>query len=282
MLFSLIAYKCLLSALIAVPRTIITFIFGHPLDLLKTVLQGQCDKNIWYAIHRIYSKWGIAGFYKAGMANYMRSVLKEIYRAPLRGGLMYMYSAIFRGTLLAVVCTSFSMAFFDTMINCPIDRIKVWLMMNPEKNIKQYIEQSSENGALLMIHDLFGCSDVYAMRSGLSWISYLLSESIIRGVFTNYVTNLSLLDNSIIGFLSGIINGLLIMPFDVIKTNIQKKCNTRAISMFAMIRALREIVSSRSGIMGLYAGFIPRLLHYSIVGMVTGNIIPKIDQIWRS
>lgn len=275
--------KFIESSYIGVSLVTFTFLSNHPFDYLKTYRQANVTNNMSNKtlVSKIYSLHGIRGFYTGGKANFLRALLKEAYRNPVRGIIKSFYAESIPKSIqrkfpeIRNVATGVSMASFDTFILCPLERIKVWVMTT-EKN-KKIVSYFKENN--FSMGNLFKGIKISFVRSAASWISYLVIEEDIR----KYVTkenldknNVSISQQILIGFLAGFVNCVFTLPFDSVKTQIQK-CGSDKQNIVSTFKS----ILNTSGINGLYAGFFFRLPSYIIVALITSNNIQKIDKIWN-
>lgn len=276
------------SVYVAMPRAVVTFVLGHPFDLLKTRMQADMQsQSAWNMAVRINQRKSIFGFYQGGSANFSRTIIKEAYRTPARGALLAYFTALYPATERATrsVLTSFAMAVLDSIIVAPLERLKVWTMtsaMSEKRLIKCYLLRTKKSH-LPLYRDLYKGTSASLLRSTVSWCSYLVPESIIRDeVSRRYGHNggqVTLSWNCAIGCVSGIINGLCTLPIDTIKTQVQQEAHETTVSVRSMVEIGRKLVNQH-GITGLYRGFCVRLLHYSMIGAITGNVIAQVDAIW--
>lgn len=281
------------SMLISMPRVIITFTAGHPFELVKTRMQANPYIHSGVLLSKdIFQQTGIKGFYTGGLPNFSRAILKEAYRAPLRGGINYAFGQALpnsdKGTRAAL--TGISMAIADTIIICPLERIKVWLMTNQstDKSFAKFFTNRSANN-MPVYQDLFKGVTVSFTRSGVSWVSYLFAEAKIREIvmkascsvneYEPYPT-LPIAERILIGALGGICNGLCTLPFDTIKTNVQKEGFIDRASLKTMCAVGKDLVVKHGFVKGLYPGFLTKLIHYSLVGIITSDVIQRVDKVW--
>lgn len=283
--------KIIQSILIGAPRVILTFGAGHPFDLLKTRMQA--DPHIISAAllsKKIFQETGIRGFYVAGLPNFTRMMTKESYRSPLRGFLTSTYSHSFPDTSKGkqAVLTGLSMAVADTLLVTPLERIKVWLMTKPgeKKSLSGFFYQKGEDVSLRK--HLFKGACISVTRGVLSWCTFLVPEAMIREAVIKHSPQkteeadrgLHFSESLVAGSLSGIVNGLFTLPFDTIKTNVQKESYLGKAELKDILRVGKELVAEHGIIKGLYPAFKVRLLHYIIVGVITSDVIQKVDRVW--
>lgn len=280
------------SILIGTPRVILTFGAGHPFDLLKTRMQA--DPHISSAVlltKKIFQETGIRGFYVAGIPNLTRSIIKETYRSPLRGFLASLYDEALpnanKGSKATI--TSLSMAVTDTFLITPLERIKVWLMTkySHNKSFNDFFSQRKSD--ISWGQHLFKGASISMVRSSISWSTFLVPETMIRDAVVRHSPRvldknnpqLPFAEKLLIGSLGGVINGLCTLPFDTVKTNVQKEGYLEKAGLKEMMKIGKDLVAEHGIIKGLYPAFSVRLLHYSIVGIITSDVIQKVDQVWK-
>jgi Mitochondrial carrier protein len=285
--------KAVQSVVIGAPRAIITFGAGHPFDLVKTRMQA--NPQIQSAVllsNEIFKKTGIKGFYVGGLANGTRHVIKNAYRDPIRGFSKAFYKAKFPDASEASIgaATSLTMSTTDTYIIAPLERMKVWLMTNrsEDKSISKFFVNKPK-GLSPSFEYFYRGAHISWMRSTISWGTYLIPEAIIREQViklsprvtekNSKIPHIPLPEQIFIGAAGGIINALCMLPFDAVKTNIQKPEYTGRATIKNMLRVGKNLVADH-GIKGLYSGFWPRLIHYSIVGVLTEGVMQQVDQVW--
>lgn len=81
----------------------------------------------------IYQNKGIKGFYAGSLPNLTRVLVKNSYRYPLMVGLPKFYNnnlpeSINNNKFLLKLLTGSSIALVESIITCPIERIKVYFM----------------------------------------------------------------------------------------------------------------------------------------------------------
>ena len=286
---SKIVDKIVRSSTIGGSQILLVFALTHPLDLMKTRMQADTQKlrGITY-VKQIYHSNGLKGFYKAGIPNFVRAFSKEMYRSSLRGFFNSFYFGLLESSNLNKnypdlknLLTGITMSTIDTILCSPLERIKVWLMTNDNKkpSFSDYFYQKKSFS--VPFKDLFRGLNVTFYRNAISWASFLIIEERIRNrVLLNKSHNLSqvtILDQLTIGTLSGIINSVITLPLDTIKTQFQKKDDSFKHGIF---NAMRHIVAKK-GVLSLWNGWQYRLPSYVIVAIITSSNIQKIDKIWN-
>lgn len=280
------------SAIISLPRVVLTFGAGHPFELLKTRMQANPYIHSGLLLSReIYLQTGIRGFYIGGLPNFTRHFFKGAYQTPLRGGLAHFYNQQFPklGETPKAALTGGTMAIADTLF-IPLERIQVWLMTNDKNNASclSFFTQRSKQ-SLSLSQDLFKGTTISLTRSTVAWVSYLVPEREIRRIVLNIsprVDNTSSVlpfpEQAFIGGLSGIINAVCTLPLDTIKTNVQKEGFVEKATVKKMWGIGKDLITTHGFIKGLYPSFLVRLFHYCIVGIITADLIQKVDAVWQA
>src|SRR3989338_8030006 len=118
---------------------------GHPFDLLKTRMQGDLKAPSDTILAKdIIQKDGVVGFYKGGMPNFWRHIVKTAYRDPGRGYCTGLYKREFPTASKEVIAlaASFTMSTVDCFAIAPLEKCKVGLMLTrdaKEKSIASYV-----------------------------------------------------------------------------------------------------------------------------------------------
>ncbi len=280
--------KVLASSFAGSSRVILTFGAGHPFDLVKTRMQA--NPSIFSAhlvAENIYKCSGVRGFYVGGIPNFARTFLKEAYRSPIRGASKQFYKGQLPEPVNTAdfvnIATGLTMATADTFIVCPLERLKVWLMTRyqQEKNLSDFFRQQRSPSAL--VSELFRGLNVSFLRSGVSWVSYLVAEEKVWGAISKLRPQVSaehkslpLPEQLLAGSLSGMINCITTLPLDTVKTHMQREGSISSSSVVGMMKEIHQVYGMR----GLYAGWQARLPHYVMTGVLTSHVIREVDKIW--
>lgn len=283
--------KIINSSAVGTTQLLYTFGLGHPFDLLKTRMQANPAISSGILLSKeIYQSSGIRGFYTAGVPNFSRALLKEVYRHPARGFFKKAYSDLTPHDLdknypsLKNTATGLTMACTDTFILCPLERIKVWLMTNYEKKRKLLHLFDPSKTDLPLFSNLFRGLKVSFARNAITWTSYLIAEEEIRRLVIAHSPRIGsspdplvpFPEQLLIGTLAGITNCLTTLPLDSVKTHIQK---SGSIEKAEILKTMKEIVE-KHGVKGLYSGWTFRLPHYILMALITSSNIQVVDKIW--
>ena len=133
-------------------------------------------------MREIYSTKGMKGFYAGAIPNMTRCLLKNTYRYPLMVGLPSFYNSHLPQTIrdskeVLRLLTGCSIAFFESTITCPIERLKVYFMTTSEKF--SYAEFFRQNKGRLA-QELFRGFTPLFMRQSMAWIMFLQVDLIVK------------------------------------------------------------------------------------------------------
>lgn len=116
-------------------RVVVGFPIEHPLDALRVQWQAQpWLKNEAAVVKHVVSTKGITrGLYAGALPNFTRLIARNSYKYPLLVGLpelqrSHMGTTVRENPKLAKLITGSSVAFVESLITCPLDRMKVHLM----------------------------------------------------------------------------------------------------------------------------------------------------------
>lgn len=280
--------KIVQTLAVTVPASTMTFVLVQPLEVLKIKTQAtaKCPWQLGYH----YLKGGhIKPFYQAGGISYFKFLAKGAYRNPTYGALSAEFQCAFPEQYKTqAALTALSMAGIDNIIVCPLERLKV-LMITKENNngLSQFFTQKRAVGQLSLIRDLYKGFNLSMTKAVVSWQSFLVTESAIRMEVLEYKKNkqekaeLSLVEKSIVGWFSGVVNALFTFPFDTIKTNLQKEGVSDAASFTNIVKTSRSLLATRGFFKGFYGGFQLQLMQYMMLGVITSHVIHEVNAIWQ-
>jgi hypothetical protein len=277
------------SSYLGARQIFLVFTLGHPLDLAKTRSQSNPYKAFSFTVlKQIRQHEGIRGWYKGGSMNFSRMLLKETYRSPLRGFIKQLFGSNLPSNQdLTNVLTGLTMAMSDTFILCPLERIKVWMMTTERgqsSSLKQYFMPKDTTLGSFRLRDLFCGLEVSFFRSAISWVSFLvIEENIRRSVLAkrqSLTGEPTIPEQIFIGTVCGVLNSVITLPLDAVKTQIQRRPEGLSINDRRQISQTFKHLVKIHGVSGLYAGFQFKLPHYVIVAILTSGNIQRIDKIW--
>lgn len=264
----------LYASLMGAGRAAFGLPFEHPLDTLKTRMQAAPgEANLWQIAKRVVQLQGVRGFYSGFFPNAVRVMSKQAYRYPM----MFGFKRVYRQTLPAewvTLATAVTIANFETFIICPLERMKVYLMTaeHKEKGVAEFFKKHRGHVFQEMTR---GLSAVY-FRQMTSWVTFLVTDDKVRDwererIQSGKLPPLSQLKVSVI---VGVINTVVILPLDGAKTRFQQAAPVNTRGLFDEIAK----VYRTCGVRGLYAGFWPRLVQYTIQSAVTGPLLSELQK----
>lgn len=271
------------ASLVGAGRGLIALPIEHPLDTVKTRCQAFPNMSAWKVTKTIQEVDGIRGFYKGAVPNGVRLAVKQVYRYPM----MLAFPNFFRETIpkdlqknnpdMVPIFTALSIASFETFIVTPLERCKVVLMTSEVKRhaLRDFFRLSQGH----LRSELFrGVRAVY-IRQIATWASFLVSDKRAKDWEKKRMQtdNLSFTSLMRVSLVVGIINTAANMPFDVIKTSLQKKDPVLDEGLW---KVLRKHYTTH-GISGLYAGWKPRMIQYMIQSAFTVSLLDRLERSWR-
>lgn len=276
--------KYLDASLVGASRGIAGLIIEHPFDCVKTLRQAQIGQNSYSAlIKQVYTQEGMRGFYAGISPNSCRVAIKQAYRWPMMLFFPWLYGTLLPSNLIKAApfankaLTGVTIASLEAFIICPLERLKIWLM-TAYKNQKRlrnfFIENKSK-----MLPELFRGIKASYTRQIITWVSFLVADEKCKDFARQFSgqQQLSFGLLLIVSIVVGLINTLLIMPFDCAKTRLQMYSYVKKNSVFNVMKEVWQ----QGGIRGLYAGWQSRMLQYTINSAFTVTVFEKLEQLWR-
>lgn len=245
-------------------RALISLPLEHPLDYFKT--QKQVNPMISY--HKLISNTPFRYMYRGFIPNAARQSIKQGYRFPLMIGLPNFYRKVITNEGYVQSLTGLSIAVIESIIICPLERLKIWLMTAPHYfKLQQFISQSK-------MQDLFCGLTPLMLRQVVSWVSFLSATHYFKEIVKSITgsNELTTLDLLMVSIGVGLVNTGVIMPMDFIKTYTQKYHTIHNTSMTGMRREILSMFEPNK-IRLLYAGYSIRLFHYIMNAAFTVNLL---------
>lgn len=273
---------CAASAAGAI-RGAFSLIFEHPFDAIKTGMQAE-QKSAGEVGQRIFAEKGFKGFYSGAIPNGFRICSKQAYRWPLMLALPNFFERNIpksfqeRYSTINQIATGLTIAHAETFFICPFERLKVYLMTTPDKEsgiIRQFF--NTHRGQLWK-EATRGLNAVY-LRQMTSWVSFLVADKKFKDMERERTNTkeLSYLSLLLVSFQVGLANTAVNMPFDVAKTEMQKKNYTQERRIFEVMKE----VFKHHGVKGLYTGCQIRMIQYMIQAGFTVNLLEYFDRIFK-
>eukprot|EP00826_Nyctotherus_ovalis_P048829 TRINITY_DN5797_c0_g1_i22.p1 TRINITY_DN5797_c0_g1~~TRINITY_DN5797_c0_g1_i22.p1 ORF type:complete len:307 (+),score=52.29 TRINITY_DN5797_c0_g1_i22:158-1078(+) len=273
-------------ALLSTVRTSVGFPMEQPLEISKTIWQAEpCHRNEFALVKSIYSRFGFAGFYRGALANYTRIAIKSLYRYPLLMLCQGIFDRIFPGMersakSLALVkgLTAFSVANIESVIVCPLERIKVFFMTRTvfKGGYFQYLKANSH----FLTRELFRGLWIHMLRQNVSWFVWLETDAWTK-MHIRRKYNIDPYKQTIpfrlmlpLALVTSVVNVLAVMPFDMVKTNLQKEKPESVIKLL-------KTYAKGSNVKYFFVGWRLRLLQYFIQNVFTMNMLETMEIQYR-
>lgn len=265
-------------------RGLAGFPLEHPFDRVKTTQQASpVALSGTKTALAIYQQEGVRGFYKGGIPNGSRYILKPMYRYPLMFFLPNAYEDILpasagqKNPYFKKALTGVTLASLEVYFICPLERLKVALMTSgQEKNpLLNFMRQSKGH----MGKELFRGLNALFPKQIVSWTSFLLAdvkmkELCHRWTGTPLYEELSFWPLMGAGTVVGIVNTAVTLPFDYVKTHLQQRS---AHDTGGLAKAVKQLYA-RYGATAFYSGWRTRMLHYILHGIFTVTILEKLEK----
>ncbi|CAI2367143.1 unnamed protein product [Moneuplotes crassus] len=279
-------------------RSLLATPLQHPMDTLKVNYQINNNlKNEFEVVKYIYTeRGGMKGFYYGLSANLTKQIFKSSYRYPLLSGLPRFYAGMFGSKYednkyIMRLLTSLTIAFTEATLITPIERLQVFLMTSKfsDSNYKDFFTMIKSRAR----KEIFKGYSPYILKQCVSWTVFLQADQFyknrMRSMFNIHerrmITGWKL---AACGLMTSLTTVFSIMPFDNIKTFLQKhnievkdghrvKCNE---NQFTIKNAVKGIYAKR-GIRGFYVGWRIRILVNFFNSSFTVVLLEWIDDLAR-
>jgi hypothetical protein len=172
----------------------------------------------------------------------------------------------------------FSIALIESLITCPIERAKVYFMTED-------VAQSGGTKRLLsggnLFKNLFRGFVPLLTRQSVAWVSFLQADLFIKKRIRSYYNipadqNIPSKYLLIASFFISLFNVMCVMPFDAMKTMMQKVKPTQTLGD-TVLEVWRE-----AGIKGFFVGWRVRYMLYLLQALFTVDIIERFENKLRS
>jgi len=273
-------------AIVSGLRTCMGFPLEQPFEAAKTIWQAEPHhKNELALVKSIYQRNGLSGFYRGSVANIIRVTTKSLYRYPLVMFFQGIFDKMFPGMEnnpkqltkvkgLAALCVANT----ESIIVTPLERLKVFFMTRTvfSGGYASYISGNIHHLRKELFRGLF----INIIRQNVSWLVWLETDAWSR-MYIRKKYNIGTYEKSIpfmkmlpIALLTSIVNVLAVMPFDMLKTNVQKEEPDN-------VKTLIQKYAHRKGIKYLFVGWRVRLVQYFIQNVFTMNMLESMEFKYR-
>jgi len=219
------------------------------------------------------------------MANYTRTAIKNLYRYPLVMLCQSVFDRLFPGMekdakTLALVkgLTALCVANIESIIVCPLERIKVFFMTRIEfkGGYYQYFKANSS----VLFRELFRGLWIHMLRQNVSWVVWLETDAWTK-MYIRRKYNIDPYKQTIpfglmlpLALVSSVINVLAVMPFDMVKTNLQKEKPERVVKLIKTYATIHNVKY-------FFVGWRLRFLQYFIQNIFTMNMLETMEIKYR-
>lgn len=245
---------------------VLGLIVEHPFDMVKTRQQAYPHHTFRRIVSDVSKNEGIRGFYSGFVPNSGRVIIKQLYRWPA----MLLLPPYFAKTIpeswqkeyssLPKVATGLTIATFESYVTTPLERLKVYLMTSEgsNKSIRKFLDITQEH----RFTEFFRGSNAMFPRQLISWVTFLVSDEKLKNRERTLKNSEELSFASLmkVALLVGVINTLAIMPFDMVKTNLQKSDHVANSGLFKTMRQIQ----SQYGFSAFYRGWQVKMAQYMI------------------
>jgi len=307
-------------------RTLVGVPLEHPLDTIKTMSQAFPNFTITRSIAHLYHTKGlIQGLYAGVIPNASRVLVKQAYRYvtklaalliivnicwlydnrfPMMIALPPLLSSVTENTSAQRIFSGIIIASFETFVVCPLERLKVHLQTMQRPTATAVASPTSIASILraMPARELFRGLNAVMARSLVSWCTFLVSEHhISQYVYNHHYPRNSWQSILMISVMVGAINTALVLPFDFVKTQLQKEKPFGQVPMAAtsiasgglnatksqqqqlmykdasIVQVMKSMVKEHGSIGVLFKGWQPRFLQYLIQAAFTTNLLHYYD-----
>jgi hypothetical protein len=273
------------ASLMGAIRGAISLAIEHPFDTVKTRCQANIsEKSVQRVMLDIVKLHGFKGLYSGCIPNGVRLMVKQAYRWPM----MLAFPQFFKTHLpqhlqndypsSAKLATALSIAHLETFIICPLERLKVYLM-TADRHKKGIIEFYQNHQRHIGKEVLRGIQAVY-LRQITAWVSFLLTDEKLKNWEKKRIQKAELPFTSLmkVSFCVGVINTAMNMPFDVVKTQMQKAEHGKESSVLDVMKKIYRM----NGVSGLYTGWQVRMIQYMVQSVFTVSLLDHLERRLRN
>ncbi|EGR29621.1 mitochondrial carrier protein, putative [Ichthyophthirius multifiliis] len=167
-------------------------------------------------------------------------------------------------------------AFIESFIICPFERLKVYLITQQNKNlsIRNYFQYN------FSFKSLYYGIEAQLIKQIVSWISFLYTDFLVKQFFRdNFSQDQQYLSNSqllVCATITGSVNTLFTHPFDKLKTLYQMQLN-QIYLQHNIYKLLKNIYYQQGGV-SLYNGWQIRLIQYLIQAVFTSTLLERLEE----
>ncbi|OMJ94700.1 hypothetical protein SteCoe_2036 [Stentor coeruleus] len=262
-------YACGIGAV----RAMVLMPIEHPLDYIKTQIQSKFYMGPAIPFVREHVKQnGFMKLYTGFLPNTFRASIKQAYRLPLMVAFPNLYRRFISKENIIQTLTGISIAVLESYFMCPLERLKIWLMTSPKSTLMSFYYQIDH------FKELFKGVNALLVRQTLSWVTFLGLTSLFKETTITYKGKVDYYDLLAIGAIVGVLNTLIIMPADFIKTHQQKFKDVSGKNLFIVLKLLTNSENSLKGKFRIvYCGWKVRMLNYIINAVFTVSLVDYLE-----
>jgi solute carrier family 25 carnitine/acylcarnitine transporter 20/29 len=262
---------------------VLGLLLEHPFDTIKTRQQAEPRRGASQIATEIFASDGVRGFYSGFVPNSVRVAFKQFYRWPA----MLLLPSYFRENLpdtwqarypsIVKISTGCSIAIFESGFANFSERLKVYLMTANvrDRSIRHFLHQTQEN----RFGEFFRGFNAMLPKGLVSWVTYLVVEEKLknRERAKTGAQELSYASLMKVSVFVGVVNTLAVMPFDIVKTALQK---SDYIENAGVIKTMRSI-QRQHGVLALYSGWQAKMVQYMINASITVSLLDSLENRFR-
>lgn len=266
-------------------RGLIPLPIEHPFDCMKTRMQANLGaKSAFNMVQEIYQQDGLRGFYAGVLPNGARLMIKHAYRWPMMLAFPDFYDRFLpeetkkKYPSLKKFLTGGTIASFETLIICPLERVQVWLTTTyrDKKTLGNFYQQNRGN----IKKELYRGLNASYPKQLVTWISFLVADEKCKALAREYTGEKELSFKTLISvsFVVGTINAAITLPFGCIKTQMQMHNPVKNNTLMSVTRQIYQ----NSGIKGFYAGWPVKLAQFMVRSLFNVILFEKLEKKWNN
>lgn len=257
------------TVLAGILRAFIGVPIEHPFEYLKTIQQATNSRSAWNVARREMSH-GVMKLYGGFVPNLVNTSIKQMYRFPAMRFLPKTYMQ-WLGEIKAYALTGLTIGVMETLIVCPLERLKVWKMtVPPGTRIRDFFSTG------LNLRLLYRGIEPTMLRQSTNWTTMLTTDCLLRSKVIRYNQGspISSVQSLGLGLCVGFCMTLTVLPFDYLKTKAQNFSNKDPVSFVTMTKRILATEQTLRGKVGMfYAGWAPRSIQFTINAVLTLGIL---------
>ncbi|CAD8172707.1 unnamed protein product [Paramecium pentaurelia] len=274
------------TQIIGISRVILGLPIDHVFDRFKTLLQAEnTQSSIKQLFKDTYQRNGVLKGVFAGFSSQISiQLFKQYYRWPMMILIPKYYKELLPNTwienhpALHKGLAGTTIAFFESFVTCPLERIKCQLMtQHQSKSIFRQLWKN-ERSLSYFVRNLYTGMEAMVLKQVVSWTNYLYWDHKIRYFFKESPSQaLTLPQIAMCSLLTAIPNILLVQPFDAVKTAYQMEKNGNY-KQLTIPQAFVKVYKDR-GFIGYYAGWQFRLSQFIIQAALSTPVMDYLERL---